>query len=274
MIVKAGYQWYMFYYIMLGMTSVELVCCSIAFKAATGAEHRKTHGADSTSTKGSTGQALKNRITWLCALFLLGYVGVEVSVADWLVSFMLEVRHAQAFAAGMTATGFWLGLTCGRFVLGFATGRMGEKLAIAIYLLLSMALELLLWLIPSFISSAVFSAFLGFFLGPLFPAAVVVATRLLPIQLHVSAIGFAAAFGGGGAAILPFAVGAIAQAKGVRVLQPIVLALLAALLVLWCTLPGGFRRRGLDEARIAMEAGLKNTQAEMTTRNFETSETA
>ena len=100
-----------------------------------------------------------------------------------------------------------------------------------------MGLELLFWLLPQFYVSAVAIAFQGFFLGPLFPAAVVAATKLLPRHLHVSAIGFAAAFGGGGAAVFPFAVGAIAQAKGVEVLQPIVLALLGVILALWLCLP-------------------------------------
>jgi fucose permease len=71
----------------------------------------------------------------------------------------------------------------------------------------------------------------------MFPAAVVAATKLLPRHLHVSAIGFAAAFGGSGAAIFPFAVGAIAQAKGVGVLQPIILALLVVILGVWLGLP-------------------------------------
>jgi len=100
-----------------------------------------------------------------------------------------------------------------------------------------MGLELLFWLVPQFYVSAVAVAFQGFFLGPLFPAAVVAATKLLPRHLHVSAIGFAAAFGGGGAAVFPFAVGAIAQAKGVQVLQPIILALLGIILALWLSLP-------------------------------------
>jgi fucose permease len=81
-----------------------------------------------------------------------------------------------------------------------------------------MALELIFWLVPQFYVSAVAVSFQGFFLGPLFPAAIVAATKLLPRHLHVSAIGFAAAFGGSGAAIFPFAVGAIAQAKGVQVI--------------------------------------------------------
>lgn len=168
---------------------------------------------------------------------------------------MLRVRHGQAFPSGLVVTGFWLGLACGRVTLGFVTGKLGEKIAIAAYLLICMALELCFWLIPSFVASAVFAGWLGFFLGPLFPAAIVVATKLLPSRLHVSAIGFAAAFGGGGAAVLPFVVGAIAQARGVQVLQPIVLALLAVILILWCILPGGFMKEGLSNARRDGEEG-------------------
>lgn len=100
-----------------------------------------------------------------------------------------------------------------------------------------MGFELLFWLVPSFYVSAVAVGFQGFFIGPLFPASVVAATKLLPKHLHVTAIGFAAAFGGMGAAVFPFAVGAIAQAKGVRVLQPIILALFAVIFVLWLLLP-------------------------------------
>ena len=100
-----------------------------------------------------------------------------------------------------------------------------------------MALELIFWLVPQFYVSAVAVSLPGFFIGPLFPAAVVAATKLLPKHLHVSAIGFAAAFGGTGAAIFPFAVGAIAQAKGVQVLQPIIMGLLGVIFGLWLCLP-------------------------------------
>ena len=100
-----------------------------------------------------------------------------------------------------------------------------------------MGLELLFWLVPQFYVSAVSVGLLGFFLGPLFPAAMVACTKLLPKHLHVPSIGFAAAVGGSGGALFPYAIGAIAQAKGVQVLQPIILAVLAAILVLWLCLP-------------------------------------
>lgn len=100
-----------------------------------------------------------------------------------------------------------------------------------------MGLELLFWLVPSFAVSAVSVGLVGFFIGPMFPAAMVACTKLLPRHLHVSSIGFAAAFGGSGGAIFPYAIGAIAQAKGVQVLQPIILALLVCILGLWLGLP-------------------------------------
>lgn len=71
-------------------------------------------------------------VTWLVALFLLGYVGTELAIGGWIVVFMIEVRQATEFASGLTATGFWIGITVGRFVLCFLTPRIGERLAIPV----------------------------------------------------------------------------------------------------------------------------------------------
>ncbi|KAK4190319.1 major facilitator superfamily domain-containing protein [Podospora australis] len=249
MVTKGNLDWWYFYYVMLGLDAVALVLLTGAFWRATAKVYREQF-LDATGGKRTTTRTvLKNPITWLLALFLLGYVGAEVSLGGWIVTFMLKVRHVEEFWAGLSVTFFWLGLTVGRVVLGFVTGKMGEKLAISIYLLLSVAMQILYWLVPNFAASVTFATFLGFFLGPLFPAAIVAATKLLPSDYHVSAIGFAAAFGGGGAALFPFAVGAIAQSKGVEVLQPFCLAMLIFILLMWWMLPGGHSRGGLERAR-------------------------
>jgi hypothetical protein len=110
-------------------------------------------------------------------------------------------------------------------------------------------------------------ALLGFFFGPIFPGGVVMCAKLLPKHMHVSALGAATgtysyepgsarhrspnsgvsrymfgltsatAVAGVGGAGVPFAVGAIAQQKGVWVLQPIVLSLVVVLILLWLALP-------------------------------------
>jgi fucose permease len=261
MITKANLPWYSFYYVMIGFSVIELCAIVPAFWKATGSEFREKHPRKD----GSKGAPIKEamftmpaaRTTWICTAFLFTYMGVEVALGGWIVTFMLTVRDASPFASGMAATGFWLGMTIGRVTLGFVTPRIGEKRSVfvrlfctpfhtprlisntQIYIGITMALELLFWLVPQFYVSVVAVGLEGFFIGPLFPAAVLAATRILPRHLHVFAIGFAAAAGGAGASVFPFMVGAIAQtsSKGVEVLQPVVLACLAGLFVLWLGLP-------------------------------------
>lgn len=116
---------------------VELVTCCACFWKATGAVFRAANANSmEENKKGGLQDALfkrpSARVTWLCSLFLLGYVGVEVALGGWIVTFMIRIRNGGAFASGMTATGFWLGITVGRIILGFVTPRVGEKLAIAV----------------------------------------------------------------------------------------------------------------------------------------------
>lgn len=247
MIAEAGLPWYSWYYVMVGAAAFELATSLSAFWKADGLAFRtanpRTSSAGGSRLREAVARLPAARTTWLTSMFLLGYVGAEVALGGWIVVFMMDVRRGAAFASGMVATGFWLGITIGRLVLGFVTPRIGEKLSIAIYLPLAMGLQLLFWLVPQFYVSAVAVSLQGFFLGPLFPAAVVVMTRLLPKHLHVSAIGFAAAFGGSGGAIFPFAVGVLAQAKGVQVLQPVILALLGIIFLLWLALPRMGKKR-------------------------------
>ncbi|KAK2738501.1 hypothetical protein FQN57_007016 [Myotisia sp. PD_48] len=264
LITKANWQWYQYYYLAIGFVVVELVFLTTAFWKADAKAFRDANPEPESETLSNspalheaetrklvdrlidrywnnsmTGTALRSRVTWVCSIFISIYAGAEVGLGGWVVAFMMKVRHGSAFASGMSATGFWLGTTVGRIVLGFATPRLfkSEKHAVIVYLGCTIALELMFWLIPQFYVSAVMISLVGFFLGPLFPCAIVAATRLLPKHLHVSAIGFAAAIGASGSTTFPFAVGAIAQARGVWILQPFILGILVACLGIWLFLP-------------------------------------
>lgn len=126
-----------------------------------------------------------------------------------------------------------------------------------IYVPAAIGFHLLFWLVPQFVASAVAVAIEGFFLGPLFPAIIVATTKVLPAHLHVSAIGFAAALGGSGAAIFPFAVGVLAQAKGVQVLQPVIVALLAAILGVWALMPRTKKKDDTEDAEEGTASGIE-----------------
>lgn len=66
------------------------------------------------------------------AFFLLCYVGIEVALGGWVVTFMRRERSGEPFASGMVATGFWSGIALGRFLLGFLTPKLGEKFAVTV----------------------------------------------------------------------------------------------------------------------------------------------
>ncbi|KAK5806315.1 hypothetical protein VI817_000573 [Penicillium citrinum] len=252
LISKADWPWYSFYHLMTGAAFIELIYAASAFWTETGAKYRQ-ESAGTTARGGALRQtrlSLTYKVTWIIAIFLFLYGGTEVAIGGWIVVFMTNIRHGSAFASGMTETGFWLGITVGRFVLGFVSPRIGEKLAITIYILCAIALELIFWLVPEFIVSAVAVSLVGFFLGTIFPGVVVVGTRLLPKNLHVAAIGFAAAFSMGGGAVFPFMIGAIAQAKGVSVLQPVLLAMLAVSLGIWSTI---FKVSSVEQRQTCVE---------------------
>ncbi|KAM0566893.1 hypothetical protein ACHAP6_005540 [Verticillium nonalfalfae] len=237
MVVKAGLPWYTFYYIMIAISVLEWVGLTITFWHKTGAVYRAEHPRQDGAQGAGTKDALKSKVTWMCALFFFTYMGVEVGLGGWVVTFMLRVREAGAYASGISGSGFWAGMVAGRAGLGFVTERFGERLCISIYLVCCIALQLLFWLVPRFEVSAVAVAFLGFFLGPMFPGAVTVTAKLLPKDIHVSAIGFAMAMGGTGGTVFPFAIGAIAAKRGLLVLQPIILALIVVVAGVWLAFP-------------------------------------
>lgn len=131
------------------MATIEIIVITSCFWKADAQEYKESmarhsssssSSATSNSARGTIKEALLKkpaaRVTWMCALLLLGYVGLEVALGGWIVEFMIQVRGGEPFASGMTNTGFWLGITIGRFVLGFVTPRIGEKRAVSVSLYL------------------------------------------------------------------------------------------------------------------------------------------
>lgn len=136
MITQAKLEWFCWYYVMIAAAAIEAIMLSWSFWNETAMQFREDNPRMSDETGNRMMEALftkpNARVTWLCAVFFLGYVGIEVALGGWIVTFMIRVRHGGNFASGMTATGFWLGITMGRLILGFVTPRIGEKLSIAV----------------------------------------------------------------------------------------------------------------------------------------------
>ncbi|KAJ8103390.1 major facilitator superfamily domain-containing protein [Lipomyces tetrasporus] len=260
----SGLLWSYYYFILLGLGICITCLNAYSFWGETAAKYLNDHSPgvnEDGESQGRLSEALKNRYTILLALTLFFYMGAEAGIGGWIVTFMVTKRQGDPAKMGAVASGFWVGLTAGRMALGFVTGRIGENTMTTVYLILSIVFELVVWLVPSIVASAVGVAFVGLFFGPVFPTVMIALTRLLPKRLHVAGIGFAAAFGGGGSAVFPIITGAMAESKGVWVLQPLIVALMCTMVAIWVTVPT-FEETGLRDRMLGALTGRKRHESE------------
>lgn len=167
------------------------------------------------------GRALKDRTTLIGALFIFAYQGAEVSESGWFISYLIDYRNGDPAHVGYVTSGFWAGITLGRFILTHIAHRVGEKRFVFAMGVGVIVFQLLAWFVPNIIGDAVAVAVLGLLLGPVYPCAQTVFTRLLPGRIQVFAVGFISSMGSSGGAVVPFLTGLLAQVTGTWVLHPV-----------------------------------------------------
>jgi len=92
-----------------------------------------------------------------------------VQTLGWVVEYLADVRNGKLSEVGYIPSGLWGGICLGRLLLSEPAHRLGPRRMIAFYIFLILAFQLVFWLVPNIIASAVALSFLGFFFGPLFP---------------------------------------------------------------------------------------------------------
>ncbi|CAE6433650.1 unnamed protein product [Rhizoctonia solani] len=182
-----------------------------------------------------------SREVQLLAVFSWIYVGTEVTVGGWIVTFIIEERGGGA-STGYVSSGFFGGLMLGRVALLWINKKIGERRVIYLYSVLAIGLELVIWLVPDIIGNAVAVSFVGMLLGPMIPIVMKVTSGIVPKRVLTGCIGWIASSGQVGSAVFPFLTGALAQKHGVKVLQPVLVGMIGSLIVLWTLVPSGPQR--------------------------------
>lgn len=190
-----------------------------------------------------TANAFTSRVVLLGALFIFAYQGAEVSISGWVISFLEETRNGDPSRVGYVTSGFWAGITLGRFILSIPAHKVGERVFVYGMVVGAAVFELLVWLVPNVVGDAVAVAVVGLLLGPVYPCAAAIFMRLMSRTEKVSGMGVISAFGSSGGAAAPFTTGLLSQAAGTFVLHPIAIGLFAAMLVCWYGLPSDRKRR-------------------------------
>ncbi|KAI1382054.1 MFS general substrate transporter [Hypoxylon crocopeplum] len=235
--------WFTWYYVLLGASVLEAAVLILAFRFEDSKRYRDDHEQDPLlEAQGETAADGKDTIfrhwvTWICAAYFLACIGTENAISGWIVVFMTRVNHASDYLASISSSGFWIGQAAGRLALGIVTHKVGVRTATIVYLIAALGFEMLFAAVHVPELSAVAIALLGFCLGPLFPSGVFMVTRLLPRELHVGAISFVILIGQVGGALLPFALGALAETLGIQVFQVVVFAQLVVTLLIWLAFP-------------------------------------
>jgi len=188
--------------------------------------------------KGLVTDTLRLPLVRLAAIFMLAYVGAEVSLGSWSYSFLTEVRHHGSLVSGWSVSGYWLGITLGRLTLA----RLAARLAITDAALIRSCLigagagGLVIWLAPHPAAAALGLGLTGYALGPIYPTTIALLPGLVPARLVPSAVGFLASFGSVGAALFPWLAGNLAHAVGLWSLMPYVLGLTIIMSGVWLAL--------------------------------------
>jgi fucose permease len=200
--------------------------------------------------------ALRSRAVLLASTVLALYVGLEIGVGNWGAAYLVDARSVATLTAASTVSGYWAGLTVGRFVLTPIAGKLGMS---TVGLLTTcfggvIAASALVWLVPVGALAPVGFVLLGFFLGPIFPTTMAVAPELIEPRLAPTAMGVMNAGGVVGGSALPWLEGAAGQAIGVWTLLPIVVLLGVAQLLVWWRLAAGMAPASLARQRIGAVA--------------------
>jgi fucose permease len=259
-LVSHGFKWSRFYIIELCLAFFNLMFSAWAFwnyeresetsdavlpAPAQDTEHtssRKGRNESANRQWQSFKTLISNKPTVLGAFFIFCYQGAEVAISGWIISFLIQFRHGDPSKVGFVTSGFWAGITLGRFTLSFLAHRIGERPSVFLFTAGALILELLVWFVPSIPGDSVAIAFSGLLLGPIYPCAVNIFQRLIPRNMQISSLSLIASLGSSGGAVAPFMTGVLAQKVGTFVLHPICIGLFVAMAGIWWALPGPEKR--------------------------------
>jgi len=247
-------RWSLFYLVSLGLSGANLAVLLVIFKL----KHQRDLIAQWTDRKESEGghvdsegkpfkksyhkRILRTKEVHLLAIFLVIYVGVEVTTGGWITTFILRERHGNS-SAGYVSAGFWGGLTVGRIVLIPISVKVGEYRAIFIYALLALGLEFTIWFVDSLVENAIVVSIIGGLLGPLYPITMSITGRILAPEILPGSVGYMSALGAAGSAIFPFVAGALAARFGIVAMQPLLIILVCCLVAIWFFVPSRRKER-------------------------------
>ncbi|KAF2731977.1 MFS general substrate transporter [Polyplosphaeria fusca] len=240
-------RWPLFYTFLVGIGVVNIIAVLVAFRDSLQINASTAATEDAHGTEATTGRAkmasrdildtLKSPPVYLLSIFYFFMLGVVITAGGWVVEYLVSARNGKLPEVGYVSAGLWAGMFLGRVLLAEPTHRFGERRMAMGYCVIILALQLMFWLIPNLISSAVTICALGFFFGPLFATGMSIGSKLFDKRIQPTALGFVFVLAQAGGSLFPALTGVIASKAGVKIMQPILVGLIVAMGVSWALVP-------------------------------------
>lgn len=233
-------RWSLFYLISAGLaiTVATILCVVFRFKRQevllqeTNSDVHKEEAGAVEPTGGKLKHILALPLVHYLAFYICVYVGVQITLGGWVVTFIVNERGGGP-DAGYISSGFFGGLMVGRVLLLPVNAWLGERRVIFLYALLTIVLDIVIWQVRSLIGNGVAVSIIGVLFGPMYPIVMHQAGLILPPRILAGAVGYIAGFGIVGGAIVPFVTGALANKYEIRVMPIVVLVMTPVMALLW-----------------------------------------
>ncbi|KAF2871395.1 major facilitator superfamily domain-containing protein [Massariosphaeria phaeospora] len=246
---RAKDRWPLFYLPLAGIAVINIVAVLVTFRDSLVIHSRPS---SSEETEGPVNRnknpsqivvdTLKTPGVYFLSLFYFFMLGVGITTGGWLVEYLISARNGQLPDVGYVPAGLYGGIFFGRVLLAEPTHRFGERRMTMGYCVLILVFQLVFWLVPNLVSSAVAICLLGFFFGPMFATGMSIGSKLFDKRIQSTALGFIFVLAQAGGSLFPAFTGVIASRAGVKVLQPMLLGLIVAMAFAWALVPTVPRR--------------------------------
>jgi fucose permease len=164
-------QWPLFYIYLVALGVLNSIIVAIMFRDSL-RPHKKPPANNSTSRSKTANRdiiaTLKSPPVYLLSLFYFFMLGIGITAGGWVVEYLIEARNGHLPEVGYVPAALWGGIFVGRILLAEPTHRYGERRMTLGYCILILILQLIFWLVPNLVSSAVSLCLLGVFYGPMF----------------------------------------------------------------------------------------------------------
>lgn len=188
-------RWTLFYLFLVGIGAINIVAVLVMFRDSLRIHARPSTAGDgeiesrSKSATKDVIDTLKSPPVYLLSLFYFFMLGVGITASGWVVEYLVSARNGKLPDVGYVSAGLSGGMFLGRVLLAEPTHVFGERKMTMGYCVLILALQLIFWLVPNFVSSTVAICFLGFFFGPMFATGMSVGSKLFPKHIQPTALG-------------------------------------------------------------------------------------